>query len=341
MKGDILMEKRRLGRTELEVSCIGFGALPIQRCTMDEAGVVLNAALDRGINFVDTARGYSDSEEKIGRHISGRRSEYILATKSFARTREAMAQDIDTSLKLLQTEVIDLYQVHNIKKRPELETVLGPGGALEALKEAKQAGKIKHIGITGHDYDLLVEGIQTNEFSTVQAPFNAVELKALERLFPLAREMDIGRIVMKPLGGGQIESKVNALRFILGNDITVAIPGMDEVDHVRENLSAAEPFLPLSIDEKTALDREVAELGKNFCRRCGYCMPCVQGIEIPLLFIFHLQYERYGMQQVIPQKYAALPAKASDCIECGVCETRCPYDIPIRERMKQIAKDLG
>ncbi len=129
--------------------------------------------------------------------------------------------------------------------------MLGPGGALEALKEAKQAGKIKHIGITGHDYDLLVEGIQTNEFSTVQAPFNAVELKALERLFPLAREMDIGRIVMKPLGGGQIESKINALRFILGNDITVAIPGMDEVGHVRENLSAADPFVPLSIGEKT------------------------------------------------------------------------------------------
>jgi hypothetical protein len=252
-----------------------------------------------------------------------------------------MAKEIDTSLKLLRTDRIDLYQIHNIKKREDLETVLKPSGALEALKEAKQAGKIMHIGITGHNYDLLLEGIQTNEFSTVQAPFNAVELKALERLFPLAREMDIGRIVMKPLGGGQIESKVAALRFILGNDITVAIPGMDEVDHIRENLLSAEPFVPLSNSEKAALNQEVAELGKNFCRRCGYCMPCVQGIEIPLLFIFHLQYERYGMQQVIPHKYAALPAKASDCIECGICETRCPYDIPIRERMKKIARDLG
>ena len=130
------MEKRRLGRTGLEVGCIGFGALPIQRCTMEEAAIVFNAALDRGINFIDTARGYSDSEEKIGRNISHRRNEYVLATKSFARTKEGMAADIDISLKLLKTDVIDLYQVHNIKKRPELETVLGPGGALEALNGA-------------------------------------------------------------------------------------------------------------------------------------------------------------------------------------------------------------
>ena len=340
------MEKRRLGRTGLEVGCIGFGALPIQRCTMEEAGPVLHAALDRGIDFIDTARGYSDSEEKIGRHLAGRRSEYVLATKSFARTKDGMAKDIDISLKMLQTDVIDLYQVHNIKKRPELETVLGPGGALEALKEAQAAGKIRHIGITGHDYDLLVEGIKTNEFSTVQAPFNAVELAALDSLFPLAKAMDIGRIVMKPLGGGQIDSKVASLRFILQHDITVAIPGMDELAHIEENLKAAEPFVPLSAAEKAALDAEVAELGKNFCRRCGYCMPCVQGIEIPLLFILHLQYEKYGMQQVIPEKYNAMAAakataKASACIECGVCETRCPYDIPIRERMKKIAQDLG
>ena len=335
------MERRRLGRTGLEVTCMGFGALPIQRCSMEEAGPVLHAALDQGINFIDTARGYSDSEEKIGRHLSGRRNEFVLATKSFARSREGMAQDIDTSLKLLKTDVIDLYQVHNIKKRPELDTVLGPDGALEALKEAQKAGKIRHIGITGHDYDLLVEGIETHEFSTVQAPFNPVELKALERLFPLAQQMDIGRIVMKPLGGGQFDNKTAALRFILAHDISVVIPGMDEVAHIHENLAAAEPFVALTAAEKETLDREVAELGKNFCRRCGYCMPCPQGIEIPLLFIFHLQYERYGMQQVIPQKYATLPAKASDCIECGVCETRCPYDLPIRERMKKVARDLG
>jgi len=335
------MEKRRLGRTGLEVSCIGFGALPMQRCTMEEAGKVLHAALDSGINFFDTARAYTDSEEKIGRHISSRRSEYYLATKSLKRSKEGMAEEINTSLRLMKTDYIDLYQIHNVKKRAEYEQVMGPGGALEALKEAQQAGKIRFIGITGHDYDLLLEGIKTNEFSTVQAPFNAVEHKPLERLFPLAREMDIGRIVMKPLGGGQIEHKVLALRYILAQDITVAIPGMDHPDHVRENLSAAEPFVPLTAAEQAVLDAEVAELGKNFCRRCGYCMPCAQGIDIPATFIIHLQYARYGMKEAGAAKYASLQAKASACIECGICETRCPYDLPIRERLKEIAQEMG
>ena len=335
------MEKRRLGRTGMEVTCIGFGALPMQRCTMDEAGEVLHAALDSGINFIDTARAYTDSEEKIGQNISSRRSEYYLATKSVKRDKQGMAEDIDTSLRLMKTDYIDLYQIHNVKKRAEFERVMGPGGALEALKEAQAAGKIRFIGITGHNYDLLLEAIKTNEFSTVQAPFNAVESKPLEQLFPLAKEMDIGRIVMKPLGGGQFENKVLALRYILGHDITVAIPGMDHPDHVKENLSAAEPFLPLSEAEKAVLDAEVAQLGKNFCRRCGYCMPCAQGIDIPLTFIIHLQYTRYGMKTVGADKYGKLPAKASDCIECGLCEERCPYDLPIRARLKEIAQEMG
>lgn len=325
----------------MEVTCIGFGALPMQRCTMEEAGAVLHAALDGGINFIDTARAYTDSEEKIGRHIASRRSEYYLATKSLKRTKEGMAEEINASLRLMKTDYIDLYQIHNVKQRSEYEQAMGPGGALEALKEAQQAGKIRFIGITGHDYDLLLEGIKTNEFSTVQAPFNAVEPKPLEMLFPLAKKMDIGRIVMKPLGGGQIEHKVLALRYILAQDITVAIPGMDHPDHVQENLSAAEPFVPLTAAEKAVLDAEVAELGKNFCRRCGYCMPCAQGIDIPATFITYLQYSRYGMKTAGAAKYAALPAKASACIECGICETRCPYDLPIRDRLKQIAQEMG
>ena len=146
---------------------------------------------------------------------------------------------------------------------------------------------------------------------------------------------------MKPLGGGQLENRVLALRYILAHDITVAIPGMDHPDHVKENLTAAEPFVPLSDAEKAVLDLEVAELGKTFCRRCGYCMPCIQGIDIPLTFIFHLQYSRYGMKAASAAKYDKLPAKASDCIECGECEKRCPYDLPIRERLKQIAREMG
>jgi len=336
-----MMKKRRLGRTGLEVTPISFGALPLQRCTMEEAGEVLHAALDAGINFVDTARAYTDSEEKIGRHISQRRSEYYLASKSMARDRAGMAKDIDLSLSLLKTNYIDLYQVHNIKTRESLEAVLAPGGALEALKEAQAAGKIGHIGITGHSVEMLIEALKTNEFSTVQVPFNCVEPKALEELFPLANKLDIGKICMKPLGGGQITHIELALRYLLEQDISVAIPGMDEVAHIHQNLAPALDFRPLTAAERIELQREVEELGPNFCRRCGYCMPCAVGIDIPTAFIWHLQYTRYGLKESMAKRYAALPAKASDCIECGICEERCPYDLPIRAKMKKVAADLG
>lgn len=335
------MQKRRLGKTELFVSEISLGALPIQRCTMEEAGPVLQAALSAGVNFIDTARAYTDSEAKIGRHISRKRQEYILATKSMARERAAMAKDIDLSLEAMATEQIDLYQIHNIKHAEDLERVLAPGGALEALEEAKAAGKIAHIGVTGHNMELLVEAIKTERFSTVQAPFNFVERTALETLFPLAKKMDIGTIVMKPLGGGQIDNPALALRFVLSHDVSVVIPGMDEIRHIEENLAAAAPLIPLQAAEEQELQRIADEIGPAFCRRCGYCMPCTVGIDIPQLFIFHLQYVRYNMKTAIPGRYAALPVKASACTRCGVCEKRCPYDIPIRKKLAQVAVDLG
>lgn len=334
------MLKRRLGRTGLEVSAISFGGLPLQRCTMDEAGPVLAAALDAGINFFDNARAYTDSEAKFGQYLAPRRSEFYLATKSMARDKAGMAKDIDISLATMKTDYIDIYQVHNIKRREDLDQVMGQGGALEALKEAQAAGKIGHIGVTGHNIDLLVEAISSNEFSTVQVPFNCIETKALEVLFPLAQAKDVGRIVMKPLGGGQLTHIDLALRFILDYDV-VAIPGMDEVAHVKQNLAAAENFTPLTIAEREVLESEAAVIGQNFCRRCGYCLPCTVGINIPQSFIFHLQYHRYGLKESIPQRYAGLPVKASACIDCGLCEQRCPYDLPIRERLKQVAQDLG
>lgn len=335
------MEKRRLGRTNLEVTAISFGGLPMQRCDFAEAAQVLNAALDAGINFVDTARAYTDSEEKIGRAISARRQEFYLATKSMARDRAGMAKDIDTSLTTMRTDYIDLYQVHNIKRREDLDAVLAPGGALEALQAAQQQGKIGHIGVTGHNIPLLVEAIKTGLFATVQVPFNFVEQEAAKELFPLAEKLDIGRIAMKPLGGGQLTHPVLALRFVISQNITVAIPGMDRVAHVTENLQALKDYRPLTAEETAVLAAEAKELGPNFCRRCGYCMPCTAGIDIPQTFIFHLQYTRYGMTKAIPKRYATLPAPASACVECGLCEQRCPYNLPIRERMKQVARDLG
>ncbi len=335
------MEKRRLGRTGLMATPISFGALPMQRCTMEEAGAVLIAALDAGINFFDSARAYTDSEAKIGRYIAGRRSEFVLATKSMGRTKEAMAKDIDTSLATMKTEYIDIYQMHNVKNELEWEAVMAPDGALAALKEAQAAGKIHHIGITSHNVDMLIRAVKTGEFSTIQVPFNCVEQKAMQDLFPLARAHDVGMIVMKPLGGGLIDQVDLALRFVLQEEEVVAIPGMDRVEHVKENLAASQNFRPLTPAETDKLAELAAELGSNFCRRCGYCMPCVAGIDIPQMFIFYLQYNRYGLKTAIPERYKGQAVKASACIDCGECEARCPYNLPIRERMKLVAKDLG
>lgn len=334
------MEKRRLGRTEMEVSPISFGALPIQRCSMEEAGPVLHKALDEGINFIDTARAYTDSEEKIGLHIASRRSEYFLASKSMARDAEKMKADIELSLKLMQTDCIDLYQVHNIKKREDLDQVLAPGGALEALLDMKKQGKIRFAGVTGHSFDLLVEAIKDNYFDTVQVPYNIVEQNAARELFPLARKLDMGLIAMKPLGGGQIGQTEYSLRFVLQEQGLVAIPGMDTAEQVVQNVVAMRPVRRLTETELSALQREAEIVGSNFCRRCGYCLPCTVGIDIPQVFIFRLQYNRYGMTKAIPERYKALQVRASACIDCKVCESRCPYDIPIRDWLKEMVDKL-
>lgn len=195
------MEKRRLGCTDIEVSVIGMGGIPIQRIDKEEVALVLEAAIDAGINFFDTARGYTDSEEKFGQVLGTTSSDVIIATKSPARTKAAMASDIETSLRNLQVDAIDLYQLHNVRTKEELDQVLAPDGALAALREAQSAGKVKHVGITGHIVDILVEAVKTEEFETVQFPFNAVEKEAASTLMPLAEKLDLGVIVMKPLAG--------------------------------------------------------------------------------------------------------------------------------------------
>lgn len=334
------LPKRAFGATGMELSAISFGGLPMQRCSIKEAVEVLNAALDEGINFIDTARAYTDSEEKIGM-VAERRSEFYLASKSMARSADAIYEDVLTSLKLMNTDYIDLYQIHNVKRMEELDVVLGEHGALNGLKKAKEEGKIKHIGITGHSLEVLIKAVKTDEFESVQVPYNFIEQKAAEKLFPLARERKMGIIIMKPLGGGQLNEIKLSLRFILQQPDVILIPGMDEVRHVHENLSVLKPYQALNAEEIAKLKAEADIVGENFCRRCAYCMPCPKGIDIPQIFIFQLQYKRYNLVEAIPQRYAAMPVKASACIDCGACEKKCPYNIPIRKRLMEMRELMG
>ena len=334
------MEYVTLGRTGLRVSRLGFGGIPIQRINAEESKALLDAVRAAGINYIDTARGYTVSEEYLGFALEGIRDKFVLATKSMARTKEAMAQDIDTSLRNLRTDYIDLYQVHNPGAK-DLEKVMAPGGALEALLEAKESGKIGHIGITLHAVELFRRAVELPWVETIMFPYNIVETQG-EELIALCAEKNIGFICMKPLAGGAIDDASVALRFVLSHPgVSVVIPGMAEAAEVAQNAAAAADTAPLDGGEQAKIAAIRASLGTHFCRRCNYCAPCAAGINISAVFLFEGYYSRYDLKDWAKERYAQLPKTAADCIGCGLCETRCPYNLPIREMLKSAAQVLG
>jgi len=334
------MEQRTLGKTGLKVTMLGFGGIPIQRVPGPEAHKIIETCIEEGINFFDTARAYTDSEEKIGRAIRGKRGKVVLASKSMVRSAEKMAAEIDDSLKALGTEYIDLYQCHNVNKEEELNQILAPQGAVEALLKAQQAGKIGHIGITSHRVEPLLAAMNTGAFATIQLPYNFIERSPEEEVLPVARELGLGIIVMKPLAGGAFAKPDLALKFFLDKQVSSIIPGIDSLAQLEQNLGVVRSGQPLDGEELEYLTLEAERIGERFCRRCEYCQPCPQGIEIARCLIFHSYFERYGLQELAIERYRMMK-QASDCVECGLCESRCPYGLPIREMLKKVHRDMG
>lgn len=327
------MNYRKLGRTGLMVSEIGFGGIPLQRVTADEAVIVVREALGLGINFFDSARGYTDSEEKLGRALQvTSREGLVLASKSKARLKEEIKRDIETSLRHFRTDYLDLYQLHDLRAGTVKE-ITAPGGALEGLREAQREGKVRFIGITGHIPSLLLELLQKESFDTVQFPFNYIERDALTGLLPFAIRQGAGTIIMKPLAGGVFGYPAAALKFILKHEISTAIPGMKSPAEVRWN--AAVSGSDLSAAEEEQLREEAERIGGRFCRRCDYCQPCPQGIDIPLQMTLKRYSEGYDLHQWALERYLAQEAKPSDCRECGECEEKCPYNLPVRELLQE------
>jgi len=334
------MEYRILGKTGLSISRMGFGGIPIQRIDAEGTKTLMHQLKAANINFIDTARGYTVSEEYLGYALEGIRDNFIIATKSMARTKEAMAADIEISLKNLRTDYIDLYQVHNATPE-QVQQVIAPGGALEALLEAKAAGKIGHIGLTSHSLDTFKMALEMPWVETFMFPYNIVETQA-EKLIAKCAERNIGFICMKPLAGGAIEDATLALRYICDNPaVTVVIPGMADPRELEQNITAVNNTTPLSTEEKAAMMEIRSALGTNFCRRCNYCQPCAAGINISAAFLFEGYLKRYGLGEWAKGRYAAMPKHASDCIGCGACESRCPYNLPIREMLKKVAESFG
>ena len=334
------MEYRTLGKTGLKISRMGFGGIPIQKIDEEGTRKLLREMAEKGINYIDSARGYTVSEQYIGYGLEGIREKFILATKSMSRTKDAMAADIETSLKNFRTDYIDLYQVHN-PSMEQLDQVIEKGGALEALREAKKAGKIGHIGLTAHSTAVFERALELDWVETIMFPYNIVEQQGAELIHRCA-EKNIGFIDMKPLAGGAIEDGTLALRYVCSNpDVTVVIPGMAESSELEENMAACSNEAPLTEEELAKMEAVRKQLGTDFCRRCNYCAPCSVGINIPSVFLFAGYLQRYDLGDWARDRYSTLKVKASACIECGKCESRCPYHLPIREKLKQCARDFG
>lgn len=336
------MEKRRLGKTGFKIAPVGFGGIPIQNVDENMAYDLIKEAHDNGMNFIDTARGYMESENLLGLALEKfGRDKFILATKSMDRTYDGVREEFETSLKNLRTDHIELFQFHNVTTEEQLETIMSEDGAYRAIKEYQDRGMIGEIGITSHSVDLLDSILDMDLFSTIQYPYNPVERQG-EEVFRKAKAKDIGVIVMKPLAGGAISNGELCIRFILENkDVTVAIPGMDSVDQIKENIQPALDGKALNDKERKELMEEASLLGEEFCRRCGYCAPCTVGMSIPSQFIYEGYYTRYDLKDWAKSRYDSQDIKASDCIECGVCETRCPYDLPIGKMMGRVASTFA
>ena len=330
---------RSLGNTDIIIKRVGFGGIPIQRITQYETNKVVDELERQGINFIDTARGYTISEEYIGNALEGRRDKFYIATKSMSRDYENMKKDIEISLTNLKTDYIDLYQIHNLKI-DEYDSIFDDDKAYRALLEAKEEGKIRNIGITSHSLDTIEKAIEDGKFATIQFPYNIVEDQA-DEAFKKAHEKGIGTIVMKPLAGGAIDDGLLAIKYILSKDyIDVAIPGMNDIEQVQQNVSAINSG-ELTEEDNRRIDEIRKILNGNFCRRCEYCLPCPKGVNIAQNFLLEGYYTRYNLKEWALERYESLgDAKAEKCIECGLCEKKCPYNLPIREMLKNVSEKL-
>ena len=357
------MQKRKLGRTGLEVSIIGFGGARIINLRPEEGEKVVRRAFDLGVNYFDTARMYGDSEEKVGAALKDVRDQCIIATKVYVGpewTERGAEKQLRQSFHNLRTDTIDLVQLHAIDTEDALKKAMGSGGSLQALKKARDRDRIDFIGITGHKPYILAQAIKTGEFDTILVPLNFVTREATEELIPLAKSLDVGVVIMKPfllyydqhtniasgpdefqalLGKDASARSETALRYVLANDIATVVPGAASVDEVEAVVKVGESFKGL--DEKEKDKFRFGELpAEPFCRDCGLCMPCPEFINIPYILRLDALSTSYGVKEYAGRRYQRLSSKAFFCTECGECETRCPYGLAVVEMLSQAEKRL-
>ncbi|MDH7476801.1 MAG: aldo/keto reductase [Candidatus Bathyarchaeota archaeon] len=360
----IPLQKRRLGRTNLWTSIIGFGGTWISELNMDEARKVIKRAYELGINYFDTAKLDGDSEEKLGIALEGVRDKVIIATKTGSRTGKEAFKDIKCSLHRLKTERLDIIQLHGIDDEKTLKKAMGPEGSLEACKRAKAMGLVDYIGITGHKPYILLKAIETNEFDTVLVPINIVTRQALEELVPFAKSMDVGVAAMKPffaktsnlitclykpslhlisdepelkniLGKDKFSMVQTALRFVLAQDVSVVVTGFRSVGEVEMAVNVGEEFKGLTKSEE---EKFRVQFDEYYCRDCGLCLPCPNNLNVPAILKFYMLSSNYGLKKWAEKLYKGLEVGIDNCNECGECELKCPYKLPIVSMLKKTKK---
>lgn len=325
-----------LGKTGITVNKNGFGALPIQRISNEDAGKLLRKAYEHGITFYDTARFYTDSEAKIGESLSDVRDKIYIATKTAATDAKTFWKDLSTSLSLLKTDYIDLYQFHN----PSFCPKPGDGtGLYEAMLEAKEQGQIRHIGITNHRLAVAKEAIDSELYETLQFPFNYLATKEELKLVSRCKENNIGFIAMKALSGGLITNSKAAYAYQDLYDHVLPIWGIQKETELDEFISYIDNPPTMTEEIKAVIEKDQKELASNFCRGCGYCMPCPVGIEINNCARMSLLLRRSPSELQLTKEVQAKMKRIEKCINCGRCSARCPYGLNTPKLLKDNYKD--
>ena len=330
------MKTIRLGRTGIRVPQNAFGCLPIQRASKDVAVKLMREAYEGGMRFFDTARAYTDSEEKVGEAFDGMRDKIYLATKTAAKTPDAFWKDLETSLKTLRTDYIDIYQLHNVPQcyRP------GDGtGMYECLVQAKEKGLIRHIGITTHKLQVAQEIIASGLYETLQYPFSYLSSDKETALVQACVEADMGFICMKALAGGLVSRSDAAMAYMTQFDNLVPIWGIQRERELQEWLSYMDETPAMTEEIAAFIKSERDELVGEFCRGCGYCMPCPAGIEINNCARMSLMLRRAPSAKWLSEEYQAKMALIEKCIGCRQCAKRCPYELDTPELLKKNLAD--
>ncbi len=330
------MKKITLGSTGITSVQNGFGALPIQRASMDEAIKILRRAYEGGITFFDTARAYSDSEEKLGNALSDVRNDIFIATKTMAKNTEDMKRQLETSLKLLKTDHIDIYQFHCVDR------CYAPGdgtGMYELMEDLKRQGIIKHIGITAHKIGIAEEIIESGLYETLQFPFSYLSGERELALADKCKEKNMGYIAMKALAGGLITNSRLAYAFIGQYDNVMPIWGIQRESEMEEWLSFMTDTPVMNDEIKAAVEADKKEFSADFCRGCGYCMPCPMGIQINNCARMSLMLRRAPSKAWLSEQWQNNMKQIESCVNCGQCKSKCPYELDTPKLLRDNYED--